>query len=278
MSNPLRPAGAPAEDAPAQTPAPSLSTDSRFVEVELPSKGLLYGPDSPVPTPVLPGGIVSIRKTTIAEEEAMWSAQGDSSSRMTRMLNSVCRLPHGFDSASLLATDRVFLMIALRRLNFGPNYKVQFKCEACGARQTTNVDVVQDLNLQEPAEDLSEPLLVELADVGRIIGLRFRRGSDEAATAAAARVAERRGQAHSLVEESLMRMIVVVDGVPFADALTKRDLIRQMTSTDLFRIRSTMDRNEPGVDLRIYPTCTAGQEVNEMGLPFSEDFFRPSEL
>ena len=208
----------------------------------------------------------------------MWSAQGDSSSRMTRMLNSVCRLPHGFDSASLLATDRVFLMIALRRLNFGPNYKVQFKCEACGARQTTNVDVVQDLNLQEPAEDLSEPLLVELADVGRIIGLRFRRGSDEAATAAAARVAERRGQAHSLVEESLMRMIVVVDGVPFADALTKRDLIRQMTSTDLFRIRSTMDRNEPGVDLRIYPTCTACQEVNEMGLPFSEDFFRPSEL
>lgn len=286
VTSPSSPPLAASQPAPATTPPAeqgdtsphSLPVGLEYVPITLPSEGRFYGPTGVIDTPAIPDGVIEVRKTTIAEEEAMWAAGGHVAIRLSKLIRSVCKLPTGFDPKNMLITDRMFIMLVVRRLSYGQTYDVKFKCSSCGARNKAVIDIVEDLQMTDVDPDVVEPLEVELKDAGVTVGLRFRRGMDEIELAKIAKAAENRGQEISMLQETLQRQLVTSDGEPFLNAFAKKDLLQRVTSTDLATIRIAVDKSEPGVDITVHPECSRCEEVNEFAMPFSEEFFRPTRM
>lgn len=266
-----------AEAAPAAPIAEVESSPLGYTPIVLPSRGVLYGPQSPLPTPELPGGVVEIRKMRMAEEEALWGGGGDTLSKLSKIIRAVTRLPKGFDPQDMLITDRFMILIALRRLGLGSKYTVQFRCSECNAQNKTVIDIVEELEEDAAPDDLREPVFVTLPDANVQVGLRFRRGIDEVEVTREARRNEARGKEGGEMTAQLSRQIMEIDGevpTPFQ----KMDLMKRITQTDLRDIRLALEKHEPGINTTVYQECRRCQFMNDFSMPFTNEFFRPAQL
>lgn len=264
----------PLPEAPAEHVRPALD----YVPIQLPSRGRFYGPKSVIPTPELPNGEVQIRKMRVAEEEKLHTAGGNMLTKLGKLISAVTKLPEKFDPNSLLVVDRFYLLLALRTLCFGSNYTIQFKCSTCGASNKHVVDITKDLTEKTADENSVEPVPIDLPDAGVTITMRYRRGIDEVEELRVARQAEARGEDGTPLQEQLRRRIVEIDGETEINPLKKMDFIRSLTATDSLKIRSVLNEVEPGVDLTIHPECTRCNASNELEVPFTNEFFRPTSL
>jgi hypothetical protein len=258
-----------------------------YQEVKLPSRGILYDDK-------IPDGVVQVRKLGATEESQLLTSGSQGLERIDAILKNCVKLPNDYKHEDLLMTDRMALMLALRTLTFGPTYTFDFKCRFCNTMQRTNppLNILEDLDEQTPEnmqvkkldagiEDwmLREPFEVELADEGVVVALRLLRGKDEN------RVVKR---AHRMMMQSvdgsdpsyLYRFAVQIVSIGGEEKdIGQRELfVRKLSATDLARLRIATEENEPGIDLRVYPACRACGAANEMMLPFTAEFFRPTRL
>lgn len=259
------------------TSAEPKTPEIAYTEVQLPSRGLLYGPGAVIPTPAIPEGRVQIRKMLISEDEILASAGGTALTKLSKVLARTVQLPAGFDSTNLLVEDRLFLLLAVRTHTFGPIYHISFKCPHCGNKNASHpIDVVQSLNERIMPSDTVEPIVVTLPDAGCKVGVRLVRGFDEQALVKAAKDAEARGSTATPLQDQLRQIIVEIDGEPVTNPMVRIDLIRRFTSADLLAVRKAQDSVTYGVDLTISPTCAKCEAAVELDMPFGNDFFRPA--
>ena len=257
----------------AQTPK---TPDAAYVEVQLPSRGLLYGPDAVVKTPPLPEGRVQIRKMLIQDDEILSGSGGSALTRVSKVLARCSKLPEGFDPESLLLADRMFLLLTIRTHTFGPIYHIQFRCPHCRTQNSKHpVNVVEELSEKPLTADVTEPIEVKLPDLGPRIGIRLLRGMDEHSIIRAAKEAEARGQTGTPVQDQLRQLIVTIDGEPVTNPLHRMDLVRQFTAADLLAVRKALDAHDFGVDTTVHPTCSRCEAAVELDMPFGSDFLRP---
>lgn len=251
-----------------------------YMSVTLPSRGYLYGGK-------IPGGQVEVRKLTVGEELIIHSTAGGTD-LIARLVKACVRLPNAFDPLELLATDRLALLIAMRVATFGPKYHYSYRCQSCGANQKAEADLGADLHEKAATSDLREPITVHLADCQTTIGLRLLRGKDEAQVAAVSkRIAL---QSNDAVDtSSLTRMALQVVAIAEKEVgpdpetgkerlpLSEREtFVRNLSIPDAEIMREAVDSVEPGVDLKLNPDCKSCGSQNEIYLPFSADFFRPT--
>jgi hypothetical protein len=258
-----------------------------YQEVKLPSRGALYDGK-------IPDGVVQVRKLGASEESQLLSSGAQGLERIDAVLKNCVKLPNDYKHEDLLMTDRMALMLAMRTLTFGPQYTFDFKCRFCNTMQRTNppVNILEDLEettpdtmqlkkIEKGIKDwmLREPFEVELEDEGTVVALRLLRGKDEN------RVVKR---ANRMMMQSvdgsdpsyLFRFAVQIVSIGGEDKdIGHRELfVRKLSATDLARLRIATEENEPGIDLRVYPTCRGCGAANEMMLPFTAEFFRPTQL
>ena len=241
-----------------------------YVPVILPSLGLLYDGK-------LPDGRAEIRKMSVGEEIILQSTVGGVA-LVSALLQACVKLPSGLPHGELLLGDRMALLIALRVHTFGPQYGYSFNCQACGALNKTECNLGADLSQSPASPGLVEPIEVPLKDAGISVSLRFLRGKDEDQVA---KVAKRTAMAsNDLGDPSLItRMalqIVKIDGKDVPELAAREKFVREMTMTDGIRFRKALDSKEPHVNLGVSPECKTCGSVNELSLPFTLDFFRPS--
>lgn len=237
-----------------------------YAQVPLPSRGLLYGGK-------MPDGVVFIRKLKVAEEGAIQAATSGLD-LINSTVGACAKLPDGMTHLDLLVTDRLAILLALRVHTFGSTYSYSFRCPSCQAKNNQDFNL-GELTSRKAADTLVEPLEVSLPDSGKKLGLRFLRGSDEAALSRASkRVAMQTNDAgdSSHVLRKVLQ-IVTIDGVE-ANQLEREKLVKDITMVDSQAMADVLDDAEPGVDLRIYPECKACGFSTEMALPFNLDFFR----
>jgi hypothetical protein len=257
----------------AASPTPEIA----YTEVQLPSRGLLYGPEAVIKTPALPEGRVQIRKMLIAEDEILAGSGGTALTRLSKVLARTTKLPQGFDPEHLLVQDRMFLLLTVRTHTFGPHYEIAFRCPHCRANNAKrSINVVEALNEKPLNPDVREPIDVLLPDAGCRVGIRLARGLDEQALVRAAREAESRGQTGTPLQDQFRQIIVTIDNEPVANPLQRLDLIRRFSSADVLAIRKAQDAVEFGVDTTIYPNCEKCEAAVELDMPFGADFFRPA--
>lgn len=244
-----------------------------WAKIQLPSRGVLYDGK-------MPDGLVMQRKMRSVEQARLQSQGGNALERIEAIVNSCTRLPEGFSPKDLLLTDSFFLLLALRTMSFGAEYTFRWKCRYCSNVSKQRVDIVQDLEEKPAPPSLHEPIDIQLVDAGCKVSCRFLRVSDQTLIT---RHSERVKLSSNDADDPaylyrLALQLVARDDVPFQDILRKQDFITSLTSADALRIEQGVDAVEPGVDVRVTPTCSGCGALNEVALPFDAEFFRPSRL
>jgi hypothetical protein len=251
-----------------------------YMSVTLPSRGYLYGGK-------IPGGQVEVRKLTVGEELIIHSTSGGVD-LIARLVKACVRMPNAFDPLELLATDRLALLIAMRVATFGPKYNYSYRCQSCGSNQKAEANLGTDLQEKLATDTLKEPIPVHLKDAQTTIGLRFLRGKDEAQVAAVSKkIALQSNDAvdTSVLTRMALQIVAIAEKEVGKDPETGRDMlplaereafVRGLSIPDAEDFRDAIDTVEPGVDLKLNPDCKACGSQNEIYLPFSADFFRPT--
>lgn len=252
------------------TPVQTVPT----VTVKLPSRGVLYNN-------LIPDGKVSVRKLLVSEMSVLEAQGSGGVERLDAVIRACCKLPlPGIVHANLLITDRFAIMLALRTFTFGPHYNYQFKCQFCNQVSKATTNIAEDLEEHTAADDLTEPIDCVLTDAGKIVGLRFLRGEDEERVVKYAK--RMKMQSNDAGDPSnIYRMaiqIVNIDGEINLELRQRETFVKGLTAADSLRIHTTIDEKEPGLDLTVFPDCRNCGATNEMSLPFTAEFFRPTNL
>jgi hypothetical protein len=273
-----------------------MSGELGFTTATLPSRGVLYK-DGDTGDDLLPGGEIQVRKLTAKEESILMNQGARGVERIAILLKNCTKLPSAkLTHDDLLITDRLAILLAMRTITFGPNYAFTFRCQFCGNTGKANVNIMDDLEERTPekiAEDLllkgkiesvndfvlEEPFDVPLDDCGKVVSLRFLRGTDE--TRIVKRSKRMAMQSNDPSDPSYLYrialQIVAIDGESQNIATTEA-FVRDLTAGDTARIRLAVDDTEPGIDLKVFPTCPSCGGENERMMPFDAEFFRPSVL
>lgn len=238
--------------------------------VILPSRGLFY--DGKVPD-----GKVSIRKLTVGEDVILQSTTSGIDV-IAKLVAACVTLPNGFQHDRLLVTDRLALLIALRIYTFGPKYTFSYKCQECGAANKSELNLAADLKTTMAKDDQKEPIEVDLTDCGKRVGLRFLRGYDEAQIARVARrlSLQNNDAGDPSIVTRMALQLVTIDGEPAGDLAVKEAFVKAMTMPDAQDWQNAVSDLSSGVGLLTHHDCSSCGSVNELGLPFTGEFFRPA--
>lgn len=250
--------------------APRMDTGlNRSFQVDLPSRGIVYDGK-------LPEGKLQLRPMTTAEEAILYNAAGSGTDKIAQIINS-CVLTKGMETDDLLLTDRLYILIMLRTRSYGGDYEFPIRCASCGAQTKTRINIAQDLEIVQMSDGVIEPFEVTLPTSKKRVLMRFLRGKDESRIA---KYSKRiRLQSSDPGDPShiyrLALQITAIDGqeVKIIDA---ENFVRDLDISDSNEMRLATDELEKGVDTRVYPECRACGYINEMEMPFSVEFFRPS--
>lgn len=271
--------------------------------MDLPSRGVLYL-DPTTGESLLPSGKVELRKMTAQEESILLSQGSQGLDRIAKIVTNCVRVPTLAQNEQpplvpddFLLTDRMALLLALRALTFQTtHYTFTFRCQFCNQTAKATEDLA-DLPERNPETiayamleagkidaladfTLAEPITVSLPDAGQDVDVRFLRGHDEAKIAK--RSKRTRMASNDMGDQSyiyrLALQIVAVDGDSEWPSAKKEAFVRQLSGGDTARMRIAVDDVEPGLDMTVYPSCTACGADNELSLPFTAEFFRPTSL
>lgn len=137
------------------------------IPVAIPSNGLLYGKD-------FQG--VTLRAMTLADEKAGQAAVRNGENPVNTLLG---RCLGGIQVDSLLSMDRDYLLIKLRELSFGQEFKATCPCPKCSFDNRVSF-VLSKLPVEPLPEGFSEPIEINLLQSKLTVKLNFPRVRDEA--------------------------------------------------------------------------------------------------
>jgi hypothetical protein len=242
---------------------------NRAFKLTLPSLGIPYGDK-------IPGGVIDVRPMTTAEEAILYSASGDGVSKIGAII-SACLVTKAVAPEDLLLTDRFYILLLLRSRSFGARYEFPLRCQGCSQQSKTSINLAEDLKVTRMDPSVTEPFEVPLPVSGDTVSLRFLRGKDEIRIAKYAKRV--RMQSSDPSDPSylyrLALQIVAINGkeVTLADA---ESYVRKLDIGDSSAMRLATEKNEAGVDTTIYVDCGQCGYTNELEMPFTVEFFRPS--
>lgn len=217
------------------------------IEVVLPSENRLYTLEDP-------SAPVTLRPMTFEDEKHLVSAKpGEDPINLIlqRCLANIKVL-------DLLPLDKLYLIMKLRELSYGDEYKTLLICRACHAENPTTVKL-SELNVNPVPDDFAEPLEVLLPGINKIAKVRLPRVRDERMTV----------DAKDALDQ-LWRFVVELDGhtdksiiAPVVDKLPLKDVrfILNAIQTDF------------GLDTKIKFACKSCGGVSVVDLPIDANFF-----
>lgn len=234
--------------------------------VTLPSRGILY---KGIPADV------SLRGMTTREEKILYAAQGGNV--FQKILKNCIVEPENFDVDQLIAADEMFLIIQLRMVTYGPEYKVTATCPHCGRSETYTINL-GDFDIDYLPEDFEEPIKVVLPVSGDTLDLRILRNKDsEDINKFARKFAKQFNLPVREVEYGcrMAKYIQAINGeaIDFNDA---REYVDNMKSKDSMKMWSTLDKIKVGVDTMATVNCVGCGEEFDFIMPITSEFFRPT--
>lgn len=160
----------------------------------------------------------------------------------------------------LLLADKMSVLLKIKEISYGPDYKFSVLCPKC----ESNTDIRLDVNLHMPInyapDDLTDPREITLPILKARVKVRFPRVSDESYLS----------DLESTMA-NLYRFVLSIndneDPVFIAKALKK------MHIRDLKTISKEIKREDVGVDTRFQFECPHCGHKDIMGVPFDANFF-----
>lgn len=165
----------------------------------------------------------------------------------------------GINVSELLIFDKVYLLMKLRQISYGDEYKFKIECPKC----TRESDVEMSLNdmiINKLPEDLTDPREIILPVSKRKIKLRFPRVKDEVYL-----------NTTELVNENFYRFVKSVEGID--DVLLINRFVKKLPLKDAKTIIHEMMRPDLGLDPKVSFECPACKKETVVSIPITSNFF-----
>ena len=236
--------------------------------VTLPTNGNLYE-DGPVD--------VILRSMTTQEEKLLYgSTSGDE--KIKAIIKACIVEPKDLDINRLVSEDYYFLLLKLRILTYGNEYKIEPVCPYCHHSSNVTVDL-DSFPVYLLDDDFSEPIRVELPMSGDVLECKLLRLKDSNAARKQAKKFAR-GSKLSADEIAytyrLAKQILSINGkeTNYAEA---QQYVQNMHARDSAYMQWKINNYKLGYDMTVdIESCPNCGEEFEVPMPMSSEFFRPS--
>lgn len=242
--------------------------------VPLPSNGVVYPSDSPL------HGVstINIRAMTAREEDILTSRALIKQGKVISTLLQSCMTDKSIDTSKMITGDRNAVMIALRITGYGSEYSAEVECPSCKARGKGEFDLsslsIKPLEI-EPVRQGENLFEFQLPVSKKLVHFRFLTGADEEEIQVLQERKKKLGnQSDSLVTTRLQFCIQSIDGK--TDKALISSFAKSMPARDSLMLRSYIDKNEPGINMRVEYECSSCGESSEVALPLGASFFWPN--
>ena len=243
--------------------------------VKLPSKGIVYPPESPLYL----CETVDIKAVTAKEENILASPALIKRGVVLTELMKACITNRTVDPDSMLVGDRNAVLVAIRTSAYGPIYGAQVTCPDCGEESDYDFNLakltlkVLDVNpVQGPG---TNEFSFKLPSNGREVRFRLmdaRMVNDLERTMEALRKKTGREQG---VTTRLLAQATWMDGLKDPGDMARA--IENLPAQDSRAWRMYMDKIAPGVDMEQDFDCPSCGKRNEVEIPIGPSFFWPTE-
>ncbi len=241
--------------------------------VPLPSGGRVY----PVETGLHNLNHIDIRAMTAKEEDILTSRALIKKGTVITELIKSCVVDKRIDVDDMISGDRNALMTAIRITGYGSEYQAECECPACGEKGKGDF-ALTDLPMKEleiePVAEGANLFEFTLPLTKKKVHFKFLTGKDEVEINTIMERRKKQGwTADSLVTTRLQHAIVAVDNIKDRNKITQ--FIKNMPARDSLALRSHIDKNEPGVEMKAWYDCPSCMESSEVRLPIGASFFWP---
>lgn len=248
-------------------------------ECHLPSKGIPYGD-------AYPDGIIHLHPIT-AEDEDILLSQGSLNKNMDRLLKFLIAKPQKIEPQDFTASDRLWMLIALRAASVGVEYTVKNVCDSCGANFESVIDISEELDfvpLTGVDGDPHEPYTVQLPSApndptpGDTISFRLLRGRDEEEiTRSVERIQNKRpGRGDPTSRYRIATVITEINGEEVTDFNERLKYVNQLQLGVKQALLSAMRKVGGDIDMEVNMKCTACGTVLTKDMPFTTEFLFPT--
>jgi hypothetical protein len=241
--------------------------------VPLPSRGAIYSQDSNL----MGKEVLEIKPMTAKEEDILTSRAYIKSGTVLSKLMKSCLIDKSINPDDLISGDRNALMVAVRVTGYGADYDVEIDCPECGAKNKETFDLSQlkikrlEIDPVEYGQNLFE---VELPVTKKVVRVKFLTGKDERDMMITSERKKKSGfKGETSITDRLVRSIVSVNGI--TDKNKINFFVKNIPARDSLALRRFLDKNEPGVDMKGWLTCSSCHEESEVRLPMGASFFWP---
>lgn len=225
----------------------NLPTDVDF-PVDLPSKGRYYNEEGSQ-APVL------VRAMTFEDEKVL--------SKMKDRLDGVnvllARCVKNLDVRQILLFDKIYLLLKIREMSFGPEVAAIAMCTQCGSENTLTLDI-PSFKVNEVPEDVTDPRDVLLPTLKKSATVRFPRVSDEANLMNTDRLLD-----------NVWRFVVAIDGNSSKSIISK--VIQKLPAKDTNILIQSIFGTDYGIETKGQYECDMCGAVNTTEVSVTDDFF-----
>ena len=219
------------------------------IELDLPSKNRYYNLKEP-------GKPITLRPMTFADEKSMLSKNTGNLDIINKLL---ARCLENVDVGQLLQIDKLYILMKLREISYGPEYTVSINCSKCKSENKVNFQL-DTFNVRYADDNLTDPRTVHLPVLKKDVVVRLPRVTDEKYFA---------NTEQSLV--NLWRFVEKIDKYDSKPVISK--VIPQLPIKDAHTLLEAIGCNDYGIDTNVRFDCAYCDNVESMELPITADFF-----
>ena len=219
------------------------------IELDLPSKNRFYNLKEP-------GKPITLRPMTFADEKSMLSKNTGNLDIINKLL---ARCLENVDVGQLLQIDKLYILMKLREISYGPEYTVSINCSKCKSENKVNFQL-DTFNVRYADDNLTDPRTVHLPVLKKDVVVRLPRVTDEKYFA---------NTEQSLI--NLWRFVEKIDKYDSKPVISK--VIPQLPIKDAHTLLEAIGCNDYGIDTNVRFDCAYCDNVESMELPITADFF-----
>ena len=227
----------------------NVTDKMRWIQVELPSQGLLY-PEAQK--------VVDIRPITFDDERMLKSTQGsrDAEGTLEKLLRNCIR---GIDVSEMTPEDKLYVLYRLRGISYGDTYTLEHDCENCGTRSKLDLSI----NTLKTTPLKEEHMRFVLPDSQQEIQIKLPRTQDM-------HLVDTIDKMH----ENMHMFIHNIAGV--SDKTVIEAFIQKTTVRDVDMIRTHIFSPEYGMENHFFYSCNACGTKNRVPIELTSNFFTAS--
>ncbi len=217
------------------------------ITLDFPSKGRFYKNFT----------VATLKPVSFEDEKFIISNRSESS--VNTLLE---RCLTGINLRNLLVLDKMYVLLKLREISYGPEYQARVTCPACMARDEIKIDL-RNLNINYVPDTLEDPKKVYLPALKKEALIKIPRVSDEVYLKSA-----------ESLYDNVWRFVIAIDSI--TDPIIIHQAIERMNIRDIRTIISSLSSKDLGIDPRFILHCISCGEDSLIEIPIGDNFFSVS--